>query len=932
MINAHPPVSVVFGTRLRASAILAAAVLGTASLASAQQVITQWNFNATTQSTANPPPSVGAGTASLIGGTVATYASGSATGGSTDPVTPTSANFGWNTTQYAPQGTDNGVRGVQFAVPTTGFSAIQVRYDCRFSSSSSRWTRFFYTTDGSTFTPLAPVGGTDPFAAGTGATGDEWIRNRSFDLSGIPAANNNPNFAFRVVQVFAPVAWSLNTTPPQQAPANSAYQPKQNTSIYGTGAGGAGGTNRYDMVTVSGTPSALSPIAANGTALPNFACSTSGGSTALSVAVRPGYNPTSTGITVTADLSAIGGSASVPMTLTAGVYTLNASIAPGLTAGIKNIAVTVSDAAQPANGQPTPRSTVANIPITIADCGFVSTAPVVISQVYANAGQGGASLNANYIEIFNRSAAPVSLDGWSVQVTGAGTSAGFEDPANVLPLSGTINPGQYRLIRWTTPASLGAAIPPADFIRPAGGSLLNNLTARVALATTTSPLLTGCGSASVVDLVGYGSAAVCFEGAGAAPGLGAVDGALLRKSSGAQDSNQSFNDFVVGAGTPRNRASGGFLAGFPTESVVTVCRGDTATVNVAVSAATVSPGPSTGITVTADLSSLGGPSNFPLVNLGNWTLNYAIPSNAVQGRYPIAITTADAQGRVDVSTITLAVARCEATTSPLVISEIFGGGGNLPFTPSADYVVIFNRTASPINLAGKSLQYASNAATQGFGATGVIPLTGTIAANGYFLIQTGADGTGFPLSLVSPPDLVANPSIGLDNSSGRIALVDGLDPIGNTTCGLNVLDFVGYGTAITFNGVSQAPRLDNAIKGIRLNSGCTDRGQNSLDWTTGDASFFPNFSGSPTFSCGPLATRPCSPADIANTDGDAGADGVIDNGDFTLFFTAFFLPESDPARVAADIADTDGNPCRDDVVDNGDFSSFFTAFFIGCGN
>ncbi|MFN5959139.1 MAG: lamin tail domain-containing protein, partial [Planctomyces sp.] len=142
-----------------------------------------------------------------------------------------------------------------------------------------------------------------------------------------------------------------------------------------------------------------------------------------------------------------------------------------------NIAVTVSDAAQPANGQPTPRSTVANIPITIADCGFVSTAPVVISQVYANAGQGGASLNANYIEIFNRSAAPVSLDGWSVQVTGAGTSAGFEDPANVLPLSGTINPGQYRLIRWTTPASLGAAIPPADFIRPAGGSLLNNLTA-----------------------------------------------------------------------------------------------------------------------------------------------------------------------------------------------------------------------------------------------------------------------------------------------------------------------------------------------------------------------------------------------------------------------------------------------------------------------
>jgi hypothetical protein len=72
MINARPPVSVVLGARLGASAILAAALLGSASVASAQQVITQWNFNANTQSTANPPPSVGAGTANLIGGTIAT--------------------------------------------------------------------------------------------------------------------------------------------------------------------------------------------------------------------------------------------------------------------------------------------------------------------------------------------------------------------------------------------------------------------------------------------------------------------------------------------------------------------------------------------------------------------------------------------------------------------------------------------------------------------------------------------------------------------------------------------------------------------------------------------------------------------------------------------------------------------------------------------
>ncbi len=74
----------------------------------------------------------------------------------------------------------------------------------------------------------------------------------------------------------------------------------------------------------------------------------------------------------------------------------------------------------------------------------------------------------------------------------------------------------------------------------------------------------------------------------------------------------------------------------------------------------------------------------------------------------------------------------------------------------------------------------------------------------------------------------------------------------------------------------------------------------------------------------------CSPADIANTDGDPGADNAIDNGDFTLFFSAFFLDPSDPNSLLADIANTDGDPGADGVVDNGDFTLFFSAFFAGC--
>lgn len=101
-------------------------------------------------------------------------------------------------------------------------------------------------------------------------------------------------------------------------------------------------------------------------------------------------------------------------------------------------------------------------------------------------------------------------------------------------------------------------------------------------------------------------------------------------------------------------------------------------------------------------------------------------------------------------------------------------------------------------------------------------------------------------------------------------------------------------------------------------------------------------------SCGDQATNSatliiaskCSPADVANTDGDTTLtgscpDGVLDNGDFTAFFAGFFGDPADPLRVVADIANTDGETVNegagpDGAVDNGDFTAFFFYFFAGC--
>lgn len=56
------------------------------------------------------------------------------------------------------------------------------------------------------------------------------------------------------------------------------------------------------------------------------------------------------------------------------------------------------------------------------------------------------------------------------------------------------------------------------------------------------------------------------------------------------------------------------------------------------------------------------------------------------------------------------------------------------------------------------------------------------------------------------------------------------------------------------------------------------------------SAIFTNACGTATTTSAAVTVVPiaCSPADIANTDGDFGPDGVIDNGDFFAFFAAFF--------------------------------------------
>jgi hypothetical protein len=157
-------------------------------------------------------PSVGSGTASLVGGTTATFATGFGGG------------KGWNTTNYPSQGQGNKTAGVQFSVDTSGYRTIVVSWNQRHSNTAANDVSFQYTTDGVNWLEAAT------FVANAG---DTWF-SRSVDLSSIAAVENNAQFAFRILAAFAD---------------SSGYKASKSSSSYaGTG------TWRFDDVTVLAEP------------------------------------------------------------------------------------------------------------------------------------------------------------------------------------------------------------------------------------------------------------------------------------------------------------------------------------------------------------------------------------------------------------------------------------------------------------------------------------------------------------------------------------------------------------------------------------------------------------------------------------------------------------------------------------------------------
>ena len=182
-------------------------------------------------------------------------------------------------------------------------------------------------------------------------------------------------------------------------------------------------------------------------------------------------------------------------------------------------------------------------------------------------------------------------------------------------------------------------------------------------------------------------------------------------------------------------------------------------------------------------------------------------------------------GRSVVFACALAVAG--TAQAQVVISQVYGGGGNSGASLKSDFIELRNNGASVVSVDGWSVQYAS-AAGSSWART---VLAGSIAPGGYYLVKQG-DGAGGSVDLPTPD---ATGTIAMAGTNGKVALVRA-DTALTGTCPLAaaaLADFVGYGSTANCAETTPTATLSNTTAALRKGAGSIDSGNNSADFATG---------------------------------------------------------------------------------------------------
>jgi hypothetical protein len=315
---------------------------------------------------------------------------------------------------------------------------------------------------------------------------------------------------------------------------------------------------------------------------------------------------------------------------------------------------------------------------------------------------------------------------------------------------------------------------------------------------------------------------------------------------------------------------------------------------------------SSGLAVSANLSTIGGSATQAFyddgtsgdVTANDKTFSFfaTVGLATTPGVKSLPATITDAEARSASATIALTVVAIPVPSTSLVISQVYGGGGNSGSTLKNDFIEIYNLGTTPVTVTGWSVQYASATGT----SWQTTALIGTILPGRFYLVQEAA-GSGGTVNLPTP-DAVGG--IAMAAGSGKVALVSSTTALsGACPVSASLADLVGYGSA-TCSETSPTPALSATTAAIRTGNGSIDTNNNLSDFAVG-APAPSNSTGRP-----PVGIGTATPASLS-----AGESTLL-----TVAVTPGSNPTSSSLAVSANLASIGGSATQTfyDDATNGD--------------
>jgi predicted extracellular nuclease len=251
-------------------------------------------------------------------------------------------------------------------------------------------------------------------------------------------------------------------------------------------------------------------------------------------------------------------------------------------------------------------------------------------------------------------------------------------------------------------------------------------------------------------------------------------------------------------------------------------------------------------------------------------------------------------GKVFRCTLALALlATASAADAGVVISQIYGGGGNSGATLKNDFIELFNDGSSSVDITGWSVQYTSATGT----SWQVTNLGGTLLQPGHYYLVQEAQGSAGTVDLPAPD---ATGSIAMSGTAGKVALVSSTTALSGGCPSAGAVDFVGFGTTANCHlGTGNAAAPSNTTADIRAKAGCTNGADNSTDFAAGT----------------PIPRNTATAAHVCGLGIDSVAASEGDSGTKDFVFTVTLSEPAPAGGVTFDIATADNSA----TVADGDY-------------